>query len=131
LNMATSFARPSFSSQEATNASSWPKKSSILTTQSRKHVAAVFSVKDKCPGVISRCWQMPLPRVNTPLQMSGCGDKRACECPLLSRVGGGGWSQLDLTDALISQFYILQAHPRSSRWKLPYSAVWLQSLASA
>ena len=44
-------------------------------------------------------WQMPGPRAVQNLQMPQPGTDKAGKCPAVAR-GGGGWAQVELTDAL-------------------------------
>ena len=46
-------------------------------------------------------WQMPGPRAVQNLQMPHPRDLQGGQMPRSSPVGGGGWAQVELTDALI------------------------------
>ena len=48
---------------------------------------------------MARGWQMPGPRAVQNLQMPHPGTDKAGKCPAVGR-GGGGWVQVELTDAL-------------------------------
>ena len=51
-------------------------------------------------------WQMPGPQAVQHLQMPHPGTDKAGKCPAVARGGGGGgWAQVELTDALGRLFY--------------------------
>ena len=63
-----------------------------------------------------RGWQMPGPRATQNYQMPAPGTDKTGKCPAVARKGvggkgGGGWAQLELTDALLYAVLIVIITP--------------------